>query len=103
MSVTKLRRKWLLATFTQHISNALRPTVKVSEKWEETLYSLQSEVMAALSKVDKDKVEVTVGRTSITRDRAAVVLSWNRRGSQCKFNSVKLQHDPFGWLDTIFG
>ena len=37
--------------------------------------------MAALAKVDKDKVEVTVGRTSITRDRAAVVLSWNRGGS----------------------
>ena len=37
--------------------------------------------MAALAKVDKDKVEVTVGRTSITRDRAAVVLSWNRGGN----------------------
>ena len=62
--------------------------MKVSEKWRETLNSLQSEVMGALAKVDKDKVEVTVGRTSITRDRAAVVLSWNRRGSH--FISVKL-------------
>ena len=52
--------------------------MKVSEKWEETLSSLRSEVLAALSRVDQDAVEVTVGRTAITRDRAAVVLSWNR-------------------------
>ena len=50
----------------------------MSEKWEETLSSLRSEVLAALSRVDQDAVEVTVGRTAITRDRAAVVLSWNR-------------------------
>ena len=50
----------------------------MSEKWEETLGSLRSEVLAALSRVDQDAVEVTVGRTAITRDRAAVVLSWNR-------------------------
>ena len=52
--------------------------MKVSEKWEETLSSLRSEVLSALSRVDQDAVEVTVGRTAITRDRAAVVLSWNR-------------------------
>ena len=52
--------------------------MKVSAKWEETLSSLRSEVLAALSRVDQDAVEVTVGRTAITRDRAAVVLSWNR-------------------------
>ena len=52
--------------------------MKVSEKWEETLGSLRSEVLSALSRVDQDAVEVTVGRTAITRDRAAVVLSWNR-------------------------
>ena len=52
--------------------------MQISEKWEATLSSLRGEVLAALAKVDKEKVEVTVGRTAITRDRAAVVLSWNR-------------------------
>ena len=62
--------------------------MKVSEKWEETLGSLRSEVLAALSRVDQDAVEVTVGRTAITRDRAAVVLSWNRCVRPSAFWSV---------------
>ena len=60
----------------------------MSEKWEETLSSLRSEVLAALSRVDQDAVEVTVGRTAITRDRAAVVLSWNRCVRQSALWSV---------------
>ena len=45
--------------------------------WQDTLETLQSQILAALSSVDKERVDVTVGRTSIQKDRA-VILAWNR-------------------------
>jgi hypothetical protein len=50
----------------------------VADNWKETLNLLQAEVLSALSLVNKENVDVNVGKTVISRDRAAVVLSWNK-------------------------
>ncbi len=54
--------------------------------------------MAVLLNVDKEKVDVTVGRTSIQRDKA-VVLAWNK--SQ---QNLQLSSNDGGWciLDNFY-
>ena len=50
---------------------------RTEKHWEHTLETLQNQIMVALSSVEKDRVDVTVGKTSIQRDRA-VILAWTR-------------------------
>ncbi len=56
------------------------------ESWRDTLHLLESEVTAALAQVRKSDVDVSVGRASISHDRAAVVLSWNKATSKLQSN-----------------
>ena len=70
---------------------------KDGQKWAEILSALQSQVLEVLESVEKDKVEVTVGRTAVRKDKA-VVLAWNRQQNLTKLIDSGADEDGDGVL-----